>query len=126
MIVCYTRDDARRRITVIAEGALTTADILTNIERQIAEGAWTYAVLYETSELPDDLEPLRTRLRQAAQQHGRRGPLAVVGRSPAIFEVARGVADLNDSVGPLAFFLTRAAAEHWLEEHERSDESHPP
>jgi hypothetical protein len=44
----YNRDDGRRRITVISTGVVTLPDALAVIERQAADGAWSYGVLYDT------------------------------------------------------------------------------
>ena len=43
----YTRDTARRRIVVIGDGPLTAAELISVVNRQIADNAWTYGVLYE-------------------------------------------------------------------------------
>ena len=85
MQVMYARDDATRRITVTTSGPVTLVDILSNIDRQVTEGTWTYAVLYDTGEagsLPtlEEIDRVIDRVRMAAARLGRRGPVAIVSR----------------------------------------------
>ena len=48
MPIHYERDDRKRRIVITSAGPVTAADALAIIDRQAAEGAWTYSVLYDT------------------------------------------------------------------------------
>ena len=94
MQVMYSRDYEARRITVTTSGPVTLADILSNIDRQVREHAWTYATLYDTGDaesLPttEEIDHVIGRVRAVAAQLGRRGALAIVTRNPGAFEIAR-------------------------------------
>ena len=47
MPIRYERDDRRRRINILSAGQVTTAQVLATLDRQAAEGAWSYGVLYD-------------------------------------------------------------------------------
>jgi hypothetical protein len=53
-VVSYHKDDAARRIRVNIEGPLTADDLLNVMERQVADSAWAYALLYTVQEMPSD------------------------------------------------------------------------
>lgn len=118
-LVMYARDDANHLITVTTSGPVTLSDILKNIDRQVSEGTWSYAVLYDTGEsvsLPsrEDIDRLIGKVRTVATRLGRRGPVAIVSRSPDVAEVAREYSVVEHDVGAVGFFRDVAAAERWL------------
>lgn len=120
MQVMYARDDAKRRITVTTSGPVTLPDILANVDRQLREGTWAYAVLYDTGDagtLPakDEIERLIGRVREVAARIGRRGAVAIVSRNPQAFEIAREYAVVERDVGAVGFFRELEAAERWLD-----------
>jgi hypothetical protein len=120
MLVMYARDDAARRITVTTSGPLTLADVLSNIDRQILEGTWTYAMLYDTGEagvLPtvEDIDRIVAVVRSAAKRLGRRGPVAIVSRSATAIAAAREYSVVEHDVGAVGFFRHLDEAERWLE-----------
>ena len=52
MPIHYERDDKKRRILTISEGEVTLDDTLAVIDRQVADGAWTYRMLFDTRASP--------------------------------------------------------------------------
>ena len=48
MPIHYQRDDAKQRINVRSEGMPTLEEVLAIMNRQAAEGVWSYAVLYDS------------------------------------------------------------------------------
>ena len=121
MPIRYERDDARRRIVVTTSGDVTADEVMSVIDRQIAEGAWTYAMLYDHSlalSLPPDdaVTVIVARTRQASEQLGPRGPIAAVTRDAEQFRRAPAFAWLEHSPDAVAFFSDRRSAEKWLAE----------
>src|SRR5438128_6015623 len=121
MQVIYARDDAKRRITVTTSGPVTLPDILDNIDRQVREGTWTYAVLYDTGEAgaipaPEEIDRVIGVVRAAAARLGRRGPVAIVSRNPRAFEAAREYAVVEHDVGAVGFLRDVDPAERWLDQ----------
>ena len=47
MPVNYARDDVRRLVTVSMQGPFDTRSLVDTLDRQIAEGTWAYARLYD-------------------------------------------------------------------------------
>ena len=47
MPVNYARDDVRRLITVSMQGPFETRNLVDTVDRQIAEGTWAYARVYD-------------------------------------------------------------------------------
>ena len=120
MQLVYLRDHARRRITVTTRGALTVDDILAYIDQQVTEGTWGYAVLYDTGDTgslpaPEDMDHVIHRVRTLATSLGRRGPIAIVGRSPTVIAIAREYAVVEHDIGAVGFFRDLDAAEDWLD-----------
>jgi len=126
----YARDDASRRITVTTSGPLTLADVLANIDRQILEGTWTYAMLYDTGDAgllptPEDIDCIIGVVRAAAKRLGRRGPVAIVSRSPTAIEAAREYSVVEHDVGAVGFFRHLDEAELWLDGEMRTRGDRP-
>ena len=120
VLVVYARDDAARRITVTTSGPLTVADVLANIDRQILEGTWAYGVLYDTGDAgplptPREIDHVITVVRAAAKRLGRRGPVAIVSRSPTAIAAAREYSVVEHDVGAVGFFRHLDEAERWLD-----------
>ena len=120
----YTRDDQRRRITVVGDGPLTAGDLIGVVNRQIADSAWSYGLLYEATALPEAMDSLIVHLQDVAKTLGPRGPVAVVSRGPDRLNIARYLDELGTS-GGLALFSNRGSAEHWLETQLRERKPQP-
>jgi hypothetical protein len=90
----YDRNEARRRITVTMVGPIRLEDLTAVIERQAAEGAWRYAMLFDGRAVtaPPSVDATRRLVMLVAQltlAHGERGPVAIVCRSVDQFGMAR-------------------------------------
>src|SRR5579872_4677632 len=94
MSVRYERDDARKRILVTIVGLASAVDVVEVINRQLADGAWTYAVLYDsrldTSQPPTaEVRAIVDYVARCIMQHGPRGPVAIVTPHPANYGMSR-------------------------------------
>jgi hypothetical protein len=49
MPIEYQRDDVKRRINVTATEPVTSEDLIELTNRQAAEGAWAYGMLYDAT-----------------------------------------------------------------------------
>jgi hypothetical protein len=122
MPIQYERDDRKRRIVVTSAGAVTLADALSVIDRQAAESAWTYSVLYDTRAsldlpTPADLHQLLLRVGVLTTKHGPRGPVAFVVLDPALSKIASRYARMSDLTAlDVRLFTSVSDAEHWLDE----------
>ncbi|MEK7754159.1 MAG: hypothetical protein AAB403_19055 [Planctomycetota bacterium] len=120
MPITYERHDETRRIRVTASGVLTLRDILAVIDRQLAEGAWTYSILYDAHDLTampsaDEVRKLAARVEALAQKHGRRGAIAIVTSSDAVYGTSRMYAALSEQPGQtISVFRAFDEAERWL------------
>jgi hypothetical protein len=120
MPIHYDRDDKKRRILVTSEGAVTVEDTLAMIERQAADGAWTYHMLFDTrasDSLPtiDELRRLLQRVGALTIKYGPRGPVAMVVVNPALYEITGRYARLAGLTAlRVGLFMTPGEAEEWL------------
>ncbi len=120
----YTRDDSKRRITVISTGAVTLSEALAVIERQAAEGTWSYGVLYDTrssvhAPTPTDVHQMLLRVGALTARHGPRGPVAFVVHDPALTRMGHRYARLGDLTAlHVRLFAAIADAERWLDEQD--------
>jgi hypothetical protein len=118
----YTRDDSKRRIVVTSVGPVTLADALAIINRQAAEGAWSYGVLYDTRASADapsaaDVNQLILRVGALTVKHGPRGRVAMVARHPTLSKMGRRYAKLGDLTAlDVRLFATVREAEAWLDD----------
>jgi hypothetical protein len=118
----YRRDDARGRITVTSTGAVTLAEALAIMDRQAADGAWSYGVLYDMRAAgdpptPADVHELVLRVGTLTTRHGPRGRVALVVRDPALSKMGRRYATLGDLTAlHVRLFATVEEADHWLDE----------
>ena len=84
----YMRGDARRRIALTLTDPLTVIELVATAERQLADGAWQYALLVDARATFIALEPMNmllfvSRLRELVAVKGPRGPVAVVTQKSA-------------------------------------------
>jgi len=120
MSITYERDDVRRRIVVTIVGAVSAAEARGVINRQIAEGAWTYGLLYDAR--LDTSQPSTADVRGIVEyagrciaQHGPRGPVAIVTTNPSNYGMARMYSTLGEPVRlSVEVFREIAEAEAWL------------
>jgi hypothetical protein len=81
MPIDYTRDDSRRLVTITSTDPFVFSELLDLVDRQRAEGVWTYAVLYDSrqkrqSSSVEQLLALVERVRTVGGGQ-RRGPVGV-------------------------------------------------
>ena len=121
MPLTYTRDDARRRITVKVTEPVTDAELTNIVERQAAEGTWSYALLCDVRllhTLPGK-ETSRLALERAAaitQREGPRGPVAIVTSSAPLVGVSEAHALRSQRAGRLVqVFWSMDEAQEWLD-----------
>jgi hypothetical protein len=120
MPIHYERNDKKRRILAISEGDVTVDDTLAIIDRQVADGAWTYHMVFDTrgsAALPtvDDLRRLLQHVGALTTKYGPRGPVAMVVVDPALYEIGGRYARLADLTAlRVGLFMTPREAEEWL------------
>jgi hypothetical protein len=121
----YHRDDDKRRITVRTEGAPTVDDAFVIIDRQAADGAWSYGMLYDTRAgitvpTAEEVHQLVMRVGALTAKYGPRGPVALIVADPAFFKAARRYASLGELTAMSAeLFATPEAGEAWLDTVQR-------
>lgn len=121
--ITYTRNTARRRITVTIVGPIRLEDLTAVIERQAAEDTWRYAMLYDVRAVTaplsvDATRRLVTLVARLTLAHGERGPVAIVCRAVDQFGMARMYSMLAENRANLDsnVFYELAAAAAWLSE----------
>jgi hypothetical protein len=121
MAFVVTRDDTRRRLNVVAGGDVSLQDALDFHSQQVADGTWTYAVLYDGRDRTRTLSSAEARrledhMTSVALRHGVPGPLAIVRQDDAGFGVGRMFQTLIDSQRTVAVFRDVTTASAWLDE----------
>jgi hypothetical protein len=117
----YRRDDARRRIIVAISGPALYDEIAYIVERQAAEGTWSYTMLYDERDATSTLTRAETGrllvlIGQLRAVHGRRGRVALVFDADARHGPGRAFSTLGDIMGlDTAVFNDPARAEAWLD-----------
>jgi hypothetical protein len=119
----YMRDDARRRIRIVMRELAPTADLLANVNRQLAEGVWTHGTIYDlravrgAPSLADAIAAAR-HVGRLVQSHGRRGPVAIITCSMEMVAVAHAYA-IDGALGgqPVEVFQDVDDAEYWVAHH---------
>jgi hypothetical protein len=118
----YAPDHRRRRIVVTIIGPARLEDLKAVIERQVADGLWAYAVLYDERAVTATLSVGATRslveaVADLTRAHGARGPVAIVCRTAEHFGMARMYSILAENAELESnVFHDLAAAEQWLDE----------
>lgn len=116
MPVRYERDDARRRIVVTMQGPFALPDFLAVIDRQQADNAWGYGILYDLRGMTG--RPVGADIRQSISQVGQadrpRGPVALLTTDPAMYRSACAYAALGRSKMTIEVFRDLDEAETWL------------
>jgi len=121
MPIHYERDVSRRRVVATSVGAVTLSDALAIIDRQAAEGAWSYSVLYDARAsddvpTPTDVISLVKRVGMLTTKHGPRGPVALVVGDSALHKMGRRYASLGElTTLDVRVFTTLDEAEQWLD-----------
>jgi hypothetical protein len=122
MPIDYQRDDRRRLITVTLIEPFSFDELLSQTDRQWAEGTWEYAVLYDGRASqrispPDELERLveHTRILGGGRP---RGPVGVaIPPRPEMFRSGLQLAKLSGPRRDLEILLNDAQVEAWIARH---------
>jgi hypothetical protein len=117
----YLRDDIRRQITVTITGPARLGDLVSVVERQAAEGTWSYALLYDECTGTASLSANATRdflavVGRLMRAHGPSRAVAMVCAAVEQFGMARMYSILGEHQGlDSNVFHDVAAAEAWLD-----------
>jgi hypothetical protein len=121
MPILYERDDARRRVVETYVGTVTLKDLLNALERQLADDAWSYAVLADARAVtkgptPAELHELLMRIGVLTCERGPRGRAAVVITDRTLAQMGEKFARLSELTAyDVKIFDNIDAADHWLE-----------
>jgi hypothetical protein len=115
----YERDDARQRLVVIVEGPFQKSDMLACLERQRADGTWSYGALYDFRRMTgtatfDDLREIMGQATSHPETARSRGPAAIVANEQTVYELACRYAALGRSRLTIEVFRDRIDADRWL------------
>ena len=119
MPTVYQRDDERRLITVKITEPYSVEEIISVIDRQMAEDAWEYAMLYDmraTTRLStlDETRQVAGHI-QTLSGGRRRGPVAlVISAGPEQVEAGLEFAKLNREVALPDLLLTAMQLDDWV------------
>ena len=121
MPVKYERDDVRLLITVSMEGPFDTPSLVRTLDRQLAEGTWRYARLYDQrgvtlAPTSQQIRALLEAVRQRLREHGPRGPVAVLTDQPAHFGMVRMYMTLAEEEPSVSVFRDPDEVQQWLAE----------
>ena len=123
MTIMVARDDRRRRFTAIGQGALDATDILAFMSSLRVVDFRSYALLFDFTAATvdvtaDDLSVIAAHGEAVRAEDGPRGPVALVGIRPGVYELAtlyRTLADIPN-LPALRVFKTRDGADRWLQQ----------
>ena len=121
MPIHYLRDDEKRRVYVTWEGKPTVDEGVAMMDRQAADGAWSYSVQQDVRdgrEAPtlEELRQIVMHVGKLTAKHGPRGPVALIVGDPELFKAAKRYALLGELTAlNVEMFATPAAAEQWLD-----------
>lgn len=116
----YECDPARRRITVTSMGAVDLSDVLRVIDRQAADGAWSYGLLYDVRmgydpPSEDDVRRMIMHVGNVTTKRGPRGPVAFVVADAQLFKMGSWYASLGNLTAlTVRVFTNLEDAEQWL------------
>jgi hypothetical protein len=119
MPITYERDDHRRLITLTVTDPYSVEDILSAIERQMADHTWEYALLYDmraATRLGTTEEARLITKRVQSLGGGRtRGPVArVISARPEQVRAGVEFASSNRGVAIPELLLTAMQLDDWL------------
>ena len=114
-------DHARSRLEIVGSDPVGLSDVLELFDRQIAEGAWTYAALHDAREVSwtptaDAIRAIVAFVDATSETLGPRGPVAIVTAPAAAIVTAWMYGRIGE--GPAcrtAVFRDIKAAARWLD-----------
>jgi hypothetical protein len=113
------RDDIRCRIGWKATNPLTLHEVMAQLDRQLAEGAWRYGVVVDLRMsilAPADRDALIARILALSGTHGAHGPVALVTNQPAGVANAQVFALRSKAANSVEVFWDIDEAQRWLDE----------
>ena len=119
MPMTYERDDQRRLITVTMTDPYALDEILSAIDRQMAEDTWTYAVLSDLRDVTVlwadvDLQQIADRVK-AVGRGRERGPVGIaVDARPAGLRMGLTYMELTRKIVDVEVLLTATQVDDWL------------
>jgi hypothetical protein len=117
----YRRDDALRRIRVTVRAPLDTSEFLGIIDRQAAEGTWTFGMICDLRAVdepppPNDMAQFFGRVLTHTKVLGQRGPVALVTRERRMIARSQSYATHAATRGhDVEVFWDLDEAEDWLQ-----------
>jgi hypothetical protein len=111
-----------RRVTVVGSDPVGLPDVLALLDRQIAEGAWSYGTLHDArlvtwEATPDDIRVIVAYVDNNARTLGPRGPVAFVATGGVLVGMARMYDQIAHGSALLAeVFSDVGAAALWLDQ----------
>ena len=115
-------DHSSRRLTIVGSEPVGLPDVLAALDRQIAEGAWSYDSLHDARFVtwlptPDDIRVIVAYVDSNSKTLGPRGAVAFVARTGALPGIARTYSQIaSGSAHHAEFFGDVESATHWLDE----------
>jgi hypothetical protein len=113
-------DEARRVIRVTARETLSGNALIAIIDRQLAEGYWSFGMLYDLRRIDRMTSSGDTRIvaeyvQQAVREHGERGPVAIVTRQAGVLSGGQIYAYHTKSAVRVEVFWDMDEAHAWLD-----------
>jgi hypothetical protein len=120
MPVQFDRDDVARRLRHTITSPISAAELIATVERQLAEGAWSYGLLVDARAMsvppaPSELRLLVLRVSELVAAHGPRGPIAFVARHAAAIGSVHVYLFLGGRTDSLEVFWDLPEAKEWLD-----------
>jgi hypothetical protein len=117
----YVLDHERRRLTIVRSGPTDLVQILAALDRQAADGAWSYRLLHDargasTAPSSTEVRAVAEHARKLSQLHGPRGRVAFVTRAPELVGAMQIYAVLAEERAAVEVFWDRDEADRWLDE----------
>lgn len=117
----YHSDAATQRIRITAHAALTFDECVAIVDRQVAEGSWSYGLLYDARAVETVSDP---RIGQTVADYvnskvdvlGPRGPVAVVSRAGAVVGAGQMYAVRSAPAMDVEVFWDIDDARRWLDQ----------
>jgi hypothetical protein len=118
-------DHRRSRLNVVASNPVGLSDLLEVLDRQVAEGAWSYATLHDArlvTWMPSQeaIRAIVAFVEDTSETLGPRGPVAFVGASATLAGMARMFSRIRaGSARRAEVFRNVEKAGRWLDAHAR-------
>jgi hypothetical protein len=127
MPVHWTISHGSQTVVAVTKGQVTAADIEKYFAGVTADGAMSYAKIFEITHTPralsdDSLKTLGQRMLFYAQ-HGQVGPVAIVAASDESYAQAEIFAQSATLNRPLMIFRESHLARQWLDERKPPDKT---